>query len=126
MIITICSSAKFYDKIPAIKKELTDLGYIVLTPSLEFSGQDAQLKIEHDLIMKHFKKIEKCDAIYVVNCEKNGIKNYIGGNTLMEMGLAHYLGKKIFLLNDIPDMQYTNEIIAVKPVVIGTDWEKIQ
>jgi len=125
MIITICSSAKFYDKIPKIKRELEDLGHQVLTPSLEFSRQDAKLKIENDLIMKHFKKIELCDAVYITNYNANEVKGYIGGNTLMEMGLAYYLGKNIFMLNEIPKMPYTDEIIAVKPIVIGTDWDKL-
>ena len=125
MIITICSSAKFYDKIPKIKRELEDLGHQVLTPSLEFSRQDAKLKIENDLIMKHFKKIELCDAVYITNYNTNEVKGYIGGNTLMEMGLAYYLGKNIFMLNEIPKMPYTDEIIAVKPIVIGTDWDKL-
>lgn len=36
-------------------------------------------------------KITICgsDAILVLNYDKKGIKNYIGGNTLMEMGFAH-------------------------------------
>ena len=43
----------------------------------------------------------------------------------MEMGLAYYLGKNVFMLNNIPKMPYTDEIIAVKPIVIGTDWDKL-
>jgi hypothetical protein len=48
-----------------------------------------------------------------------GIKNYIGGNTLMEMGFAHVLDQKIFLYNPIPEIPYyKSEIEAVKPTVI--------
>jgi len=37
---------------------------------------------------------------------------------LWSWGQAYVNGKKIFLLNPIPDMPYKDEIIAVSPVVI--------
>jgi predicted RNA-binding protein with PUA domain len=65
------------------------------------------------------------DAILVLNFDKNGVKNYIGGNTLMEIGFAHVHDKKIFLLNPIPDMPYKDEIEATDPVVLSGDLSKI-
>ena len=60
------------------------------------------------------------DAILVLNYDKKGIKNYIGGNTLMEIGFAHILNKKIFLLNPIPDIDfYKSEIEATKPIILN-------
>lgn len=56
-----------------------------------------------------------------MNISKNGIENYIGGNTLMELGFAHVMNKKIYLLNPIPEMSYTDEIIAVQPAIINGD-----
>ena len=56
---------------------------------------------------------------------KDGKKNYIGGNTLMEMGLAFFLKKKIFLLNQIPELSYKEEILGVKPILINGDLNKI-
>ncbi|MDP3992633.1 MAG: hypothetical protein Q8Q05_00195 [bacterium] len=59
--------------------------------------------------------------------DKHGIKNYIGGNTFLEMGFAHILNQKIFLLNPVPEMPYyQTEIVAMRPVVINGDFAKIK
>lgn len=60
-----------------------------------------------------------------INKDKRGIKNYIGGNTFLEIGFAHVLNKKIFLLNDVPDMLCSDEILAMEHVVINNDLTKI-
>jgi predicted RNA-binding protein with PUA domain len=62
----------------------------------------------------------------VVNEDLNNVEGYIGGNTFLEMGFAHVLNKKIFLLNPIPEMGYEDEIVAMKPVVLNNDLEKIK
>ncbi len=75
-------------------------------------------KIEIDPFKNYFEVIKKCDGILVVNAEKKGIKGYVGGNSLIEMAFAHVLDKKIFLLNQIPKMSYTDEIAAFQPVLL--------
>jgi len=57
--------------------------------------------------------------------DKNGIGNYIGGNTLIEMAFAHVLNKKIFLLNPVPEISYKDEIIAMQPIILNGNLEKI-
>ena len=58
----------------------------------------------------------------VLNYDKNDVKNYIGGNALMEIGFAYVLNKKIFLLNPIPDIPYyKTEIESVRPIIINGD-----
>ncbi|PIS41507.1 MAG: hypothetical protein COT25_02780 [Candidatus Kerfeldbacteria bacterium CG08_land_8_20_14_0_20_42_7] len=57
----------------------------------------------------------------MLNYSKKGVNDYIGGNALMEMGFAYVNNKKIFLLNDIPGMQYTDEIRAMHPIVLHGD-----
>jgi hypothetical protein len=50
---------------------------------------------------------------------KGDIKNYIGANTFLELGFAHYLNKKIYLLNPIPDQPYIiDEVLTIDPVVL--------
>lgn len=72
------------------------------------------------LIKDHFKKIEKSDAILIVNLEKNGQKGYIGGNVLIEMAIAFYLKKKIFILKQIDkNNPFKEEILAMKPKFIN-------
>ena len=76
----------------------------------------------NDYLRVHYKHICESDAILVVNLEKNGIENYIGGNVLIEMGQAYVNDKKIFLLNEIPtDMPYTPEIECMDPVCLHGD-----
>lgn len=117
--ITICSSAYFYKDVIVIKKRLEDRGYKVLVPSTALkmakSGNFAVAphkrwlkepkfyQQKRKLIEDHFHKIEQSDAILVVNNTKNGQACYIGGNVLMEMTLAFYLGKQIYILNDLPE-----------------------
>lgn len=66
------------------------------------------------------------DVILVLNLDKNGIKNYIGGNAFLEMGAAYLAGKKIFLYNPIPDVPvFKSEVEAMKPVVINRNFSLI-
>ena len=44
----------------------------------------------------------------------------------MEMGLALYLKKPIYLLNEIPQMSHTEEILGMKPIVINGVLENIK
>lgn len=88
--------------------------------------EHANVKIENDYIKYHYNEIIESDAVLVLNFDKNGIANYIGGNTLMELGFAHVHDKKIFLLNPIPKMAYSEEIEAVQPIVLNGDLSLIK
>ena len=61
----------------------------------------------------------------IANYPKKGVEGYIGGNSFLEMGFAHVLDKKIYLLNDIPEMIYSDEIKAMQPVVLNSDIDKL-
>lgn len=146
MKITLCASIAFYDQMIEVQKKLEQLGHEVKLPPSEFKDQNGSVITEKEFYAKrktetddtswvwdekekamrlHFQKVEWSDAILVLNYDKNGIANYIGGNTLLEMGLAFYLGKKIFLFNGIPAISYKEEILGLKPIVIGQDLTKI-
>ena len=84
-------------------------------------------KYNLDAIREFWKLMQGGDAILVMNFDKHGVENYIGGNTLMEIGFAHVLNQKIYLLNPIPDIPYyKSEIEAVKPSVINGDLSLIK
>lgn len=72
------------------------------------------------------KKIQGIDAVLVLNFEKDGVENYIGGATFIEMHDAFRLGKKIFIYNDIPKGILRDEIIGFMPIVINKDLSKVQ
>ena len=61
-------------------------------------------KFNQDAIREFWNLMQGADAVLVMNLDKNGIKNYIGGNALMEIGFAHVLNQKIFLYNPIPEI----------------------
>jgi len=145
MRICICSSIDFTMKIKEINEELLRMGHETELPFmtkkilggdlsmqdfLEEKSRNGDIKFRKsagvDLIKRYFNLIKGSNAILVVNMDKKGIRNYIGGNTLIEMGFAHVLGKKIFLLNGIPDMHYKDEIKAMQPVVLNGDLERIK
>lgn len=77
------------------------------------------------MLCAYYEEIGKNDAILVLNNEKNEISGYIGGNSLIEMGFAIVLNKKIFLLNDIPNIGYSDEIEAMKPIILKGNLEEI-
>lgn len=135
MKITLCGSIQFIEQMKEAKTILEAQGHEVLLPTSAETGQTKEwwnalrienptefLKIKADRMMGHFQKIESSDAILVMNYDKSGIENYIGGNTLMEMGFAFHLGKKIFLLNSIPEkLSYEEEVFGMNPLVLGGD-----
>jgi hypothetical protein len=142
MKITVCGSLDFTHEIGKIKNDLELHGHEVIIPFIsqailngEFTLEDIKNRketgtivermIKHDVIKAHYEKIKSSDAILVPNFSKKGIDNYIGGNTFLEMGFAHVLGKKVFLLNSIPKMHYTDEIRAMQPIVLSGELNKL-
>lgn len=84
-------------------------------------------KFNQDAIREYWNLIQAGDAVLALNYDKHGIKNYIGGNTFLEIGFAHILNQRIFLLNPIPDIQfYKTEIEAMKPIVLHGDLSLIK
>ena len=136
MKIAICASMVFAEKMVEVKQQLEEIGHTIFISQFaegylgkaekEKEKLAVQDKNEHDAIRKFWEIIKKSDAILVLNYDRKGIKNYIGGNTLMEIGFAHVLNKKIFMMNPIPDIEYyRSEIEAVSPVVLEQDLNKI-
>lgn len=143
MKIVICASLDFTNQIKEMVSQLTGLGHKVEIPktseailneeisleqimTMKEKGEISKRMISLDVIRHYFNKIKEGDAILVLNYEKKGIKGYIGGNTFLEIGFAHVLNKKIFLLNEIPDVSYKDEIEAMQPIILNGDLNKIE
>src|SRR3989344_6492841 len=109
MKITLCCSYKFFDRISKVKGFLENKGHKVNLPSMnsfDGEGEQSEIKIKFDLIKDHFRKIDKSDAILVLNYDKGNIKNYIGGNSFLEIGKAYDKGIPIYLLNPVPEVSF--------------------
>ncbi|MSR70632.1 hypothetical protein EXS62_01170 [Candidatus Kaiserbacteria bacterium] len=154
MKITVCGSIAFYKDMEAARDDLLALGHEVKIPQLalevpqQFGGGDKvyfgkyvednggidSFPVGHELwdlkesaIRDHYEKINWGEAILVVNPEKRGVAGYVGGNTLMEMGVAFFQQKPIYILHPVSsELSYKQEIYGMKPVVLEGDLSKIR
>ena len=143
MKITICGSLNFAEKIKEIAEELEANGHEVEMPASindfgvnNFEEADALKndrenyikKIKPDYARGHFNKILNGDAILVVNIDKKGIKNYIGGATFSEIMMALHGKKKIYFLNPMPTEPeiFIDEIESVDPIILDGDLNKVR
>lgn len=136
MRIVICGSMSFAKEMIRAKERLKKRGHKCVIPPLTFEfangrrkkdygKEDIKAKKKIDAIRLYYNEIKKSEAVLVLNYKKREVPGYIGGNSLIEIAFAHVLGKKIFLLNPIPKMDYTSEIVFMAPTVLDGDLGKI-
>ncbi|MCX6789248.1 MAG: hypothetical protein NTZ42_01380 [Candidatus Gribaldobacteria bacterium] len=146
MKITICGSIAFFDEMMAVKNDLEKMGHEVKLPPTEIPNEQGEMisikeyyslrkesKTETGWIWDrkewamrtHFEKVAWADVVLIANYTKNDIENYIGGNTFLEMGVAFYLKKPIYLLNPIPETSTKEEVLGMKVMVINNDLSRI-
>ena len=135
MKIMIVGSMTFAKYMVDIKQKLEQLGHVVTMPcDTEFHVENEEIidnleedfkhLTENDILRKCFKLVAQSDAILILNKPKYGVSGYIGTSTLMETGLAYYLGKKIFILHDVPsseECRWAHEIKVMQPIIINED-----
>jgi hypothetical protein len=132
MKIGVIGSMHFTEQMLEVRDQLRGLGHDAFVTNLaepfigKTDSEKQTIKLHqrnnNDAIREFWRLMQGADAVMVLNVDKNGVMNYIGGNTLMEIGFAHVLNQKIFLWNPIPDIAfYKSEIEAVKPVIINRD-----
>lgn len=139
MKIVICGSMKFAKEMLEAKSKLEDMGHEVDIPCdaqqvadglHDHDNLEADYKhcIENDIMRKCFNMIEESDAILVLNYPRNGVKGHVGAASLMEIGIAYHLGKKIFLLNPPPtvkEARYSHEIRIMEPIVLNGNLKRM-
>jgi nucleoside 2-deoxyribosyltransferase len=141
--IVICASAAFYEHVNEVAEELEKLGFRAVVPhnaqkmkkqgNYNVEAVKTWFKNPEDFSKKanfmrmHFDEVAKGDAVLVVNDEKRGVPGYIGSNVSLEMGLAFYLKKPIYILNPVqkgaPNYE---EVIGVGSIIINSDLKKIK
>jgi hypothetical protein len=135
MKIFICCSKAFYGKVAKIKSYLETKGHKITLPNsydnplreeeMRKKGARHHAQWKGEMIREQGRKIKGNDAILVLNFEKKGQPNYIGGATFLEMYKAYELNRKIFLYNPIPNSILRDEILGFSPQVIDGDLDKI-
>jgi len=111
MKLTICGSSAFVGDMKEAADHLSKKGIDCLLPEPLISEADYAkengiaklLQMKPVFINRHSKKIADSDGILIINKKRKGFEGYFGSNTLMELAVAFYLGKKIFLLNPIQE-----------------------
>lgn len=140
--IVICCSSAFYEHANQVAKELEKLGYNVVVPATALimrknrnydrsviqtwinNPKDIHIKVGK--MDTHFKEVKTGDAILILNDDKPGQPKYIGPNTLMEWGVAVYLGKPVFILYPVPKTANTYEEVLTATAILDGDLSKIK
>lgn len=139
MKIVICGSVKFRKEMVKYRDKLNEMGHNgIICPVMEELARGEHLDLMKQIDSEHWKAkkeggfikwyydaIVGSDAVLVLNFTKNEVENYIGGNTLMEIGFAHVHNKKVFLLNPIPEISYKDEILAMTDEILYGDLKLI-
>ena len=140
--IVICCSSAFYKHANEIASKLEKLGYNVVVPAtaliMRKNGKydrsatqtwidnPADINIKVGKMDAPFAEIKKGDAILVLNDDKPNLPKYIGPNTLMEWGVAAYLGKPVFIFYGVDKTANTYEEVLTATAVLDGDLSKIE
>ena len=131
-ILLICSKS-FYDKLEEYKQNLEKLGHQVFMPNChdapeteaKYRGTPEHYVFKQKMFRQSEETIRNMDAVLVLNFNKNGQENYIGGATFLEIYDAFRMNKKIYFVNDIPNIMLKDELIGFNPTIIGNELERI-
>lgn len=131
MKIFIVCSKHIYEKVPEIKEQLEKAGHEITLPNsyenpfkeeeTKSISPEEHIKWKQRMMKLHEPKIRANEAILVLNFEKNGQPNYIGGATFVEIIKAWELEKFIYLYNPIPDCIFKDELTAINPIILNKD-----
>jgi hypothetical protein len=135
MKIMILCSKHFYDKITPIAEFLEKKGNKLKMPNsfeepmaeekIKLLSKEEHIKWKGEMMRKDEENIQPQDAVLVLNFEKKGISNYIGGATFLEIYMAWRLNKKIFFYNPLPNCSFTDELKGFNPIILNGDLSKI-
>lgn len=136
MKIFIVCSKHFYESVSEIKEQLENQGHEITLPNsfdepfreerMKELGEKEHISFKQEMMKLHEPKVKANDAILVLNLEKNGELNYIGGGTFMEIVKAWELNKNIFLLNPAPKNIFHDELTSMNPIIINGDLNLIK
>ena len=122
----------FIDRMEALAKDLSTLGYSVVTPVRESEAIDwdalsdqERVSLKKSYIDGHLCNVRASDIVLIANYTKNGTEGYIGANTLMELSFAYALSISVAYLFPVGDQPCKLETEAVSRFVVGEDLSTI-
>lgn len=125
--VVICGSMRFVEEMKAWRSQLESQDYEVYVPTLfdfhKVRDEEGDLEkfeaIKRRETKNHFEKVGLADILLVLNYDKDGRKNYIGGNTFAEiayavaLNLCHGKSIELYTVNPLPeDVPYYEELHA--------------
>lgn len=130
----------FAKEMVELQSKLTSIGHEVSIPSdtelhlkepntIDDLDKDLEHVIANNVLRACFDLLAASEAVIFLNLPKNGIEGYIGTSALMEMGLAYYLKKKIYLMYPFPsrhEHRWAQEVASIQPVVLNGDISTIK
>jgi len=124
MKITIVGNMSFLQKFKEAKEILEKQGHEVIVPEKDPMPEPLPPSVKRKAMEKFNANLRNSDAILVMNYTKEGKENHIGANTLMEIGMAFILQKKIFVLNPSPEF-CRDELEAIEVQFLNGDLSQI-
>lgn len=129
--VVICGSMKFFDKMLYCQNELKKLGINSIIPQdendqiINYSEEEFR-SFKRKVSNTYLRKIRDKNtiAVLIVNERKNGIDNYIGANTLVELAMAFIWNRIIFIYNDIYE-PLADELLAWGSIFLKGDLNQI-
>lgn len=120
------------------QKQLEEMGHETLVPpdtKVHLNDPDLKKDVarqevhsrETNVMIDCYKLIKESDAVLLLNYKKNNQPGYIGASALMELGVAYYLGKKLFMLFPVQESHYASmEIKVMSPTILDGDIAHLQ
>jgi hypothetical protein len=122
MKILIFSSKEFFEKLGNIRFNLKKHTGIFQTTDIGKINKGInkdKIILDKDIIL-----LKEVDALLICNFKKGREENHIGPYSLIIMSIAYALGKKIYLLYDIPN-KYVDTINSLEIESLKGDLKKI-
>lgn len=132
--VVVCGSMAFEQEMAEIAGRLQKMGTAAVFPEFDdptviaarATDVEGYKAYKREASMRHFDKILDSSTIGVVvaNFEKNGRRSYIGPNTFGEIAVAFAAGRRIWLVDGIPE-QYEDELTAWGAIDVAHDLSAI-
>jgi hypothetical protein len=107
--VVLCGSMRQFGLMGTIASTLNDLGVITQLPApyqdARYLPEEEYAKIKKELSRSHFQLIadKSTAAILVVNPNMDDSEYHIGANTIADIAIAFWTGKRIFLYTNLPE-----------------------